>query len=53
MVIVSFFVKDKEGRSLFFKETFFLAYINIDIALRMLFFTLSNDEIDFVGCQIH
>ena len=53
MVIVFFFVEDKEGRFRFLKETFFLAYINIDITFRMLFFTLSNDEIDFIGCHIY
>ena len=40
-------------RSCFFEDTFLLADIRIDIVLKILFFTLSNIEIDFVNCYIH
>lgn len=47
IVIVFFQVKDKEKRSRFFDKTFLLADISINIALKMLFLTLSNIEINF------
>ena len=53
IIIASFSVEDKEKKSRFFEETFLLADISIDIALRTSFFTLSNDEIDLVGCHIY
>ena len=53
MIIASFSVEDKEKKSRFFEKMFLLANINIDIALRISFFTLSNDKIDFVGCHIY
>lgn len=48
IVIESFLNDDKLGRSRFFKKTFLLANISIDIDFRMLFFTLSNIEINFL-----
>ena len=53
MVKASFSIEDKEKRFRFFEETFLLAYISMDINLGMLFFILSNIEIDFVDCHIY
>ena len=53
MVIASFSMEDKKERSHFFEEIFLLANISIDITLKMAFFTLSNDEIDFIGYHIY
>lgn len=47
MVISSFLINDKIKNSQFFEETFFLADININIALSMFFLTLSKVEINF------
>lgn len=53
MVIASVLMKDKKEKSHFFDETFWFANISIDIILDMCFFTLSNIEIDVIGCYIH
>ena len=53
MVIASFLVKDNKRRFRFFKETFRLAYISMNIALYIFFFTWSNIEIDFVDYHLH
>lgn len=47
IVIASFQIKNKKERSQFFEETFFLADISMNIALRIFFLTLSNVEINF------
>lgn len=47
IVIVFFLVVDKDRKFRFFEKTFFLSNINMDITLRILFFTLSNAEINF------
>ena len=49
MVIASFSVEDKKGRSRFFQEIFLFADISMYVALGVPFLTLSNVEIDFVG----
>lgn len=38
---------------MFFKKTFLLADINLDIALEISFFILNNVEIDFVGYHLY
>ena len=47
MVIATFSVYNKARKVYFFEETFLLADISIDVALRMLFLTLSNADIRF------
>lgn len=47
MVITSFSIDNKDGKSCFFEDTFLLADISIDISFGMLFLTLSNIEINF------
>lgn len=49
MIIASFLVEDKNEKSQFFKGTFLLANFDMDIALRMFFFTLSNVKVNFVN----
>lgn len=47
-IVIAFFQEEnKEERSWFFRKTFFRADISIAIALGMLFFILSNNEINF------
>ena len=53
MIIASFSGKNKKRRSYFFKKTFLLTSISMDIIQEMPFFTLSHVEIDFVDCHIH
>lgn len=53
IVLASFSINNKEERTDFFKKTFLLTDISIDIALKMFFFTLNNVEIDFVCYYIH
>lgn len=47
IVIASFLVNDKHGRSCFFGKTFLLADISIDAAFGMFFLTLGNIKINF------
>lgn len=47
MVIASFQVNDKDGKSRIFKETFPLAHISMDVAHGMPFLTLSNIQVNF------
>lgn len=47
MIIASFQVDDKGGKSCLFEKTLFMADISMDIAFKMFFLTLSNVEINF------
>lgn len=49
IVITFFLVDDKDEKSWFFEETFLLANINMNIALRILFLTLSIIEVNFTN----
>ena len=53
MVVASFSVEDEENRYYFFRKTFLLVDISMDVALGMIFFILKNDKIDFAGCYLH
>ncbi len=47
-IVVSIFsVLDKDGRERFFKESFLLADVSLDIVLGMPFLTISNADVDF------
>ena len=47
MVVLSFFMADKDDRKRFFKKSFLLADVKPDIMLGMLFLTISNTNTDF------
>lgn len=47
MTINFFLINEKEKKSRFFKETFLLVDINIDIVFRISYLTLSNIMINF------
>ena len=47
MVLALFFGEDKKKRFYFLEETFLLANISINVALKISLFTLSNIKIDF------
>lgn len=47
MVIASFIVDDKDGKSCFFEKTFLLVDISMNIIFGMPFLNLSNVKIDF------
>ena len=47
MVIAFFSRKDKERGSYFIEESFLFPNINKDIVLKISFFNLSNDQINF------
>ena len=49
MVFTVFLVKNKVNQIRFFEETFLVANISPEIVLGMLFFTLSEADIDFLG----
>lgn len=49
IVITSFLMEEKDKRFCFFKGTFLIANLGINITLRMLFFTLTNIKINFVN----
>ena len=52
MVITAFQVINKLGRSWFFQETFLLADIKMEVVLGMLFFTLSNADVQFAEKEL-
>ena len=52
MVLASFQVKDKLGRTRFFQETFLLADISMEVVLGMPFLTLSNADVQFVKKEL-
>lgn len=47
IVMTSFKIKDKLGKTRFFQDTFILADINLKVVLEMLFLTLRNGDIQF------
>lgn len=52
MVITSFLVENKDGKSCFFEEIFPLANIGRDVDFEMLFLTLSNVEVNFTNWEL-
>ena len=53
MVIASFLIEYKDKKSRFFEETFLLASFSINIVLKILFLTLSNIKINFIGQNLN
>ncbi len=47
MVVSNFSVLDKNGKIRFFKESFLLAHVKLDVVFGILFFTKRNVDIDF------
>ena len=47
MVVASFQVEDKLGRTRFFQKTFLLADLSVKVVLRMLLLILNNADIQF------
>ena len=47
MVVFTFFVLDKNNKKRFFEESFLLADVKSNIMIKMLFFTMSNANINF------
>lgn len=52
IVVASFSIDNKNGKSCFFEKTFLLANINIDVAFRISFLTLSNIKVNFNNCKL-
>ena len=52
MVIASFQVEDKLRSARFFRETFLLADISVEVVLDMLFLTFSNADVQFVEKEL-
>lgn len=52
IVIALFHVDHKDEKSCFFKETFSLAEISIDIAFGIPFLSLSNVEVNFKDWEL-
>ena len=52
MALAGFSIKDSLGRVRFFGETFLLAYIRMEVALGMLFLSLSNAGFQFVAGEL-
>ena len=52
IVVPAFSVVDKTNQVRFFKETFLVANISPEIVLRMLFFTPSGADVDFLGWEL-
>ena len=52
MVLASFEMEDKLGRTQYFQKTFLLADISVKVVLKMLFLTFSNADIQFAKKKI-
>ena len=52
MVIASFQVENKLGKVRFFQKSFLLAETNMEVILKMLFYTLSNAIIQFAEKEL-
>ena len=52
MIVVAFSLIDKANRVRFFEETLLVANVSPEIVLEMLFFILSNANIDFLDWQL-
>lgn len=52
MIITLFQVDDEDKKSYFFKKTFLLTNININVAFRMPLLILSNVEVNFNGQEL-
>ena len=52
IVVAAFLVTNQANRIRFFEETFLVANISPDVVLRMLFFTLSDIDIDFLKREL-
>lgn len=53
IVIISFSIKNEQKKSRFLKKTFLLSDISINIALEVLFITLSNVKIEFFDPNLY
>ena len=49
IVVAVFSVTDKANRVRFFEETFLMANISLKVVFKMLFFTLSGADVNFLG----
>ena len=47
MIVFIFFILDKDNRERFFKKSFILTDIKLDIVLRIFFLIINNTNIDF------
>ena len=47
MVVFIFSVLDKDEKERFFKKSFLLADLNLDVVLKIFFLTMSNVDVDF------
>ena len=47
MIVINFFVLDKDRKKRFFEENFLLADVNLAIVLEMFFLTMNNINVIF------
>ena len=52
MVVIAFSVTDKANQVKFFEKTFLVANVSLEVVFGMLFFTLSNADVDFLGREL-
>ena len=52
MVIAAFFIENKANQVRFFEEIFLVTNVSPKVVLRMSFFTLSDANLDFLGCEL-
>ena len=52
IVVAAFSVIDKTNWIKFFKETFLLANVSLDVVLEMFFLLLSSADVDFLGQEL-
>ncbi len=52
MVVSTFFVLDKNGKKMFFEESFLLTDVKLDVMLKMSFLIISNIDVDFQAQEL-
>ena len=52
IVVAAFLVTNKANRVRFFEETFLMANVSLEVVFRILFFTLSGADIDFLDQKL-
>ena len=52
IVVVAFLVMDKSNQVRFFKKTFLVANVNLEVVLEIFFFILSDTNVNFLGRKL-
>lgn len=52
MIVTAFLMMDKTNQVKFFKKTFLIANVSLEVVFEMFFLTISNVNIDFLDWEL-